>query len=148
MKSASNRQRSASEIRERLSRVVPDPGVYIMKDVENNVIYVGKARNLKKRLFSYFNKLDTGSQQLDLKTRVLVKKIADFETILTRTEKEALILESNLIKRHRPRYNVILKDDKRYPSLRMDTQSPYPNLTIVRKIKKDGALYFGPFASA
>ena len=148
MKSASNRQRSASEIRERLSRVVPDPGVYIMKDVENNVIYVGKARNLKKRLFSYFNKLDTGSQQLDLKTRVLVKKIADFETILTRTEKEALILESNLIKRHRPCYNVILKDDKRYPSLRMDTQSPYPNLTIVRKIKKDGALYFGPFASA
>ena len=86
--------------------------------------------------------------QLDLKTGILLEKISDFETIITGTEKEALILESNLIKRHRPRYNVILKDDKRYPSLRLDIKNPYPNLTVVRKIEKNEDLYFGPFASS
>ena len=119
-----------------------------MKDVRDNVIYVGKARNLKKRIASYFSRFNSSPQKLDMKTGVLIKKIADFDTILTRTEKEALILESNLIKRHTPRYNVILKDDKRYPSLRLDLKSSYPNLTIARKFEKDGALYFGPFASA
>jgi excinuclease ABC subunit C len=84
----------------------------------------------------------------DIKKGILVKKISNFETILTGTEKEALILESNLIKRYRPRYNVILKDDKRYPCLRLNLTNPYPNLTVVRKIKKDGDLYFGPFASS
>lgn len=108
------------------------------------MIYVGKAASLKSRLSSYFSK--TGS--MDPKTKVLVKQITDFEIVLTATENEALILESNLIKRHRPRYNVILKDDKRYPSLRLDTTQRYPNLTVVRKIKKDGALYFGPYSSA
>ncbi len=108
------------------------------------MIYVGKAASLKNRLSSYFSK--TGS--MDPKTRVLVKQIVDFEIVLTATENEALILESNLIKRHRPRYNVILKDDKRYPSLRLDTTQRYPNLTVVRKIKRDGALYFGPYSSA
>jgi excinuclease ABC subunit C len=84
----------------------------------------------------------------DIKTGVLMRKVADVETIITASEKEALILESNLIKRFKPRYNVVLKDDKRYPSLRLDVRHPYPRLTIVRKIKKDGALYFGPYASA
>jgi excinuclease ABC subunit C len=120
------------------------PGVYLMKDAKGRVLYVGKARDLKKRVGSYFRK----TSPKDLKTRVLIEKIKDFDTIITNTEKEALILESNLIKRHRPRYNVILKDDKRYPCLRLDTQSHYPNLTIARKIRKDGAMYFGPFASA
>jgi excinuclease ABC subunit C len=83
-----------------------------------------------------------------MKTGVLVKKIVDFDTILTGNEKEALILESNLIKRHRPRYNVVLKDDKRYPSLRLDLQEDYPSFTVVRKIGQDNANYFGPFASA
>jgi len=123
-------------------------GVYVMKDAEGRVIYVGKARNLKKRLVSYFSRSQAGSLHPDIKTGILVKKISYFETIITGTEKEALILESNLIKRYRPRYNVILKDDKRYPCLRLNLTNPYPNLTVVRKIKKDGDLYFGPFASS
>ncbi|MBW2037368.1 MAG: excinuclease ABC subunit UvrC [Deltaproteobacteria bacterium] len=131
-------------LREKLSRLPSRPGVYLMKDGKGRIIYVGKALDLKKRVSSYFRK--TGHK--DLKTAILIEKIEDFDTILTTTEKEGLILESNLIKKHRPRYNVVLRDDKRYPSLRLDRNSPYPNLTIVRKIKKDGALYFGPFASA
>jgi len=115
-----------------------------MKDGVDEIIYIGKARNLKKRLASYFTK----PVQPDIKTSVLVKKIESFDTILTTSEKEALILESNLIKRHKPRYNVFLKDDKRYPSIRLDTSHPYPSLTIVRKIKKDGSMYFGPFVSS
>ena len=85
---------------------------------------------------------------MDIKADILVKKVSDVETIVTGTEKEALILESNLIKRHKPRYNVVLKDDKRYPSLRINLNEEYPNFSIVRKIGRDDALYFGPFASA
>ena len=98
MKSLPSLQSPASEIQEKLSRVPPAPGVYIMKDAQNNAIYVGKARNLKKRLSSYFS----ATRPLDIKTAVLIRRIADFETIITGTEKEALILESNLIKRHKP----------------------------------------------
>lgn len=126
-----------------LAGVPVDPGVYLMKDASGKIIYVGKAANLKKRLSSYFNR----PEHPDTKTAVLVKKIAAIETIITATENEALILESTLIKKHRPRYNVILKDDKRYPSLRMDIKTPFPYLTVVRKISRDGALYFGPFTS-
>lgn len=129
---------------EKLSMVPDAPGVYLMKDAQGTVIYVGKARSLKKRLGSYFR----ASGPSDIKTGVMVGKIDAFETILTASEKEALILEETLIKRHRPRYNVILKDDKRYPSLRLDTTHPWPNLTVVRKIRNDGARYFGPYASA
>lgn len=129
---------------DKLFRTPGKPGVYLMQDRKGDIIYVGKARNLKKRLSSYFRK----NGPMDVKTGVLVKKIASFNTIITATEKEALILESTLIKRHKPRYNVILKDDKRYPSLRLDLKSPYPNLTIVRKTAGDGARYFGPFTSA
>lgn len=131
-------------LREKVSMSSTSPGVYLMKDGQGRVIYVGKARNLKKRLASYFLK----SNPTDVKTGVLVENIATFETILTATEHEALILESNLIKRHRPKYNVILKDDKRYPILRMDVASDYPILKVVRKIQKDNAQYFGPFSSA
>ena len=132
------------ELKEKLAGLPPAPGVYLMKDTRGHVLYVGKARDLKKRVTSYFSE----AGQKDLKTSVLIEKIDHFDTIITNTEKEALILESNLIKRHRPRYNVILKDDKRYPCLRLDIKSPYPNLTVARKIEKDGALYFGPFPSA
>ena len=131
-------------IRDKLARVSQEPGVYLMKDAAAKVIYIGKARNLRKRLASYFK----NSGQLNVKAGILATKISDFETIITRTEKEALILESNLIKRYKPRYNVVLKDDKRYPSLRIDVKDKYPNFSIVRKIGKDNALYFGPFASA
>lgn len=121
-----------------------NPGVYLMKNAQGRILYVGKARNLRNRLKSYFNK----GRPADPKTTVLLGQVTRLETMVTHTEKEALILESNLIKRHRPRYNVVLKDDKRYPSLRLDVHHPFPNLNIVRKIKNDGALYFGPYASA
>ncbi|MBU1052457.1 MAG: excinuclease ABC subunit UvrC [Proteobacteria bacterium] len=134
---------------EKLSEVTTSPGVYLMKDAGGEIIYVGKALNLKKRLASYFVSSDSSRhQQMDLKTGVLIKKIASFDTIITGTEKEALILESNLIKKYKPRYNVILKDDKRYPSLRLDIKSKYPHLTVIRKPKTDNAIYFGPFSSA
>jgi len=97
--------------KERLAGLPRVPGVYLMKDAKGHILYIGKARDLKKRVSSYFR--DRGPK--DLKTSLLIGKIADFDTIITNTEKEALILESNLIKRHRPRYNVILRDDKRYP---------------------------------
>ena len=139
-----NKNRKTSGIKDQLSRVSSGPGVYLMKDTAGTIIYIGKARNIKKRLASYFIK----QVQPDIKTTVLVRKIERFDTIVTTSEKEALILESNLIKRHKPRYNVFLKDDKRYPSIRLDTTHPYPNLTIVRKIKKDGSMYFGPFVSS
>ncbi len=128
---------------EKLQSVTVGPGVYLMKDADGAVIYVGKARNLKKRLGSYFKP----TRLQDSKTAALVKKISSFETIVTHTEKEALILESNLIKRYRPRYNVILKDDKRYACLKLEIRSEYPFLSVARKIEKDGAMYFGPFSS-
>ncbi|MGM0451654.1 MAG: excinuclease ABC subunit UvrC [Thermodesulfobacteriota bacterium] len=134
----------STSLYQKLAQVPKTPGVYLMKNRQGQIIYVGKAANLKSRLSSYFSH----SAHMDAKTGVLVKHIADFETVLTASENEALVLESNLIKRHRPRYNVILKDDKRYPSLRIDPRKPFPNLTVVRKIKKDGALYFGPYPSA
>jgi excinuclease ABC subunit C len=132
------------ELKKELANLPSAPGVYLMRDSERHILYVGKARDLKRRVTSYFTK----AAHKDLKTSVLIKKIAGFDTIVTNTEKEALILESNLIKKHRPRYNVILKDDKRYPCLRLSVKNPYANLTIARRPKKDGALYFGPFASA
>lgn len=131
-------------IQDKLTGVSREPGVYLMKDAAAKVIYIGKAKNIRKRLASYFK----NSGQLNVRAGILATKISDFETIITRTEKEALILESNLIKRYKPRYNVVLKDDKRYPSLRIDLKDKYPNFSIVRKIGKDNALYFGPFASA
>ncbi len=132
------------DLKEKVRQAETAPWVYLMKDTAGRILYVGKAKNLKRRLASYF--LKTGAS--DIKTRTLLQRVIDFDTIVTGSEKEALLLESNLIKRHRPRYNVILKDDKRYPVLRIDLNHPYPNLSIVRKIGKDGAAYFGPFASA
>ena len=136
--------RHEDDTRAKVRRSPTGPGVYLMKDKSGKILYVGKAKNLKRRLTSYFIK----AQHADAKTSALLKRVADFDTIVTGSEKEALLLESTLIKRHRPRYNVVLKDDKRYPVLRFDMPHPYPNLTIVRKIGKDGAAYFGPFASA
>jgi excinuclease ABC subunit C len=115
-----------------------------MKDATGKILYVGKGKNLRKRVLSYFKEKDHQSP----KTRVLVSKISDLEFILTASEKEALILESNLIKRHRPRYNVILRDDKRHLVLRLDPKEEYPRLSLVRRIRQDGAHYFGPYASA
>lgn len=127
-----------------LPYVSSEPGVYLFKDKDGKIIYVGKAKNLRKRLNSYF----AGRDCKDIKTGILVKKISLFETIITETEKEALILESTLIKKYKPRYNIILKDDKQFPLLRIDISKPYPYLDIVRKTVKDGSLYFGPYASS
>jgi len=119
-------------------------GVYLMKDFKGKIIYVGKAKNLKKRLSSYFIK----EKGHDLKTNILVKNIKDFEIIVTSNEYEALILESNLIKKYKPKYNIILKDGKNYPCLRLDTSEKYPTLEFVRNIKNDKADYFGPYPSS
>lgn len=129
----------------RLKQILPaDPGVYLFKDTSARVIYVGKAKNLRKRILSYFKiASDTSS-----KTARVMKKASGLDFIMTSTEKEAFILERNLIKEHMPRYNIVLRDDKQYPCLRLDIKNPYPRITIVRKIKKDGGLYFGPFSSA
>ncbi len=131
-------------LRDLLQKAPSKPGVYLMKNRKGQVIYVGKAKHLRRRLTTYFSRKEVP----DLKTSVLIQHIADLETIVTASEKEALILESNLIKKYRPRYNVILKDDKRYPSLRMNISEPYPYLSIVRKVTNDGNLYFGPYASS
>ncbi len=133
-----------SNLKEKLNNLPPSPGVYLMKDAKGNIIYVGKGKDLRKRVLSYFRE----TNHISPKTRVLVSKVADFKVILTATEKEALILESNLIKRHRPRYNVVLRDDKRYLVLRLNPKDDYPRLSLVRRIRNDGALYFGPYASA
>jgi excinuclease ABC subunit C len=130
-------------LEEKLHNLPEAPGVYIMKDSRGHVIYIGKALSLKNRVRSYFQKGAKGE-----KTEIMVRQIADLETIVTHTELEALALESNLIKKHRPRYNVILRDDKNYPYLRFDIKSDYPRLEVVRRLKKDGALYYGPYVPA
>jgi excinuclease ABC subunit C len=116
-------------------------GVYIFKDSKKNVLYVGKAKNLKNRLKSYFQK----SADLDQRKSAMVKSIKDFSYIVTGNELEALILEANLIKQYKPRFNVILRDDKNYPYLKLTTNEEWPRLEVVRRIKRDGALYFGPY---
>ncbi len=132
------------ELLEKAKQLPLKPGVYLMKDNNATVIYVGKAKLLKNRVASYFQK-QHGTER---KTAVMVSKVYDIDTIVTATEKEALILENNLIKEYRPRFNVVFRDDKEYPYLRLSVKEPFPNLTIARKPKKDGNLYFGPFASA
>jgi excinuclease ABC subunit C len=120
------------------------PGVYLMKGAEGKVLYVGKARDLKKRVRSYFST----SRDSRWHIRFLMERVANIDFIVTDTEKEALILENTLIKEHRPRYNFNLRDDKTYFSLRMDMREEFPRLTIIRKVIRDGARYFGPYSSA
>lgn len=123
---------------------LPDaPGVYLFRDARGHVLYIGKALSLRKRVGSYFTEApDTPERPL---IRPMVEQIADLEFILTENELEALILESNLIKSHKPRYNIALKDDKHYPFLKLDLNDPFPWVQVVRRIKDDGALYYGPY---
>jgi excinuclease ABC subunit C len=130
-------------LEEKLKNLPEEPGVYIMKDAAGHIIYIGKAVSLANRVLSYFQKGEKGE-----KTEIMVRQIADLETIVTHTELEALVLESNLIKKHHPKYNIILRDDKNYPYLRFDLKSDYPRLEVVRRLKKDGALYYGPYVPA
>ncbi|ABA87813.1 excinuclease ABC, C subunit [Syntrophotalea carbinolica DSM 2380] len=119
-------------------------GVYLMKGEAGTVFYVGKAKNLRSRLRSYFSEHGDNRPQI----RFLLKRVHDIETIVTDTEKEALILENTLIKKYRPRYNINLRDDKTYLSLRLDPRQEFPMLQLVRRVRRDGALYFGPYASS
>jgi excinuclease ABC subunit C len=127
-----------------IARLPTNSGVYLFKDKKGTILYVGKAGNIKHRVSSYFQRV--GGK--DVKTLAMLEKVAEIETIVTDTEKEAFILESNLIKENHPRYNVKLRDDKNYPCLRLTLEEEYPTLCIVRRIKKDRSLYFGPYPSA
>lgn len=123
----------------------PDsPGIYLMKDCYDRIIYVGKANSIRKRLLSYFREGKAASP----KNAIMVKKIHKIDYLCTHTEKEALLLESSLIKKHKPKYNVVLRDDKSYILFKLDKNTDYPRLSLTRKVKKDGSLYFGPFTSA
>jgi len=130
-------------LEEKIKALPTDAGVYIHKNSDGKILYVGKAKNLKNRVRSYFQ----NSRNHDAKTRELVKRIADFEFIVVDNEVEALVLESNLIKLHKPRYNIQLKDDKQYPHIKV-TKEEFPKAVITRRIVKDGANYYGPFLPA
>lgn len=132
------------QIAEKLQLLPNQPGVYIMKDAQNRIIYVGKAVILKNRVRSYFQ----SSKNHSAKVKSMVSKIEDFEYIITGSEIEALILECNLIKKHRPKYNISLKDDKSYPYVKVTMNEPYPRVFITRRVQKDGARYFGPYTNA
>ena len=128
----------------RLTTLPDSPGVYLMKGSDDTILYVGKAKSLRNRVRSYFGAAGESRYHI----RFLVTRVTDVEIIVTDTEKEALILENTLIKKHRPRYNLDLRDDKTYFSLRMDMNEEFPRLTIIRKGLHDGARYFGPYSSA
>ena len=132
------------ELQSKLDHLPEQPGVYLMKSARGEILYIGKARVLADRVRSYFQKGGDHSP----KTALMLSQMADLETIVTRSELEALILESNLVKRHRPRFNVVLRDDKQYPYLRLPIKENFPRLSIVRRVQKDGALYYGPYTPA
>ena len=133
-----------SQLQSSLDHLPDQPGVYLMKGKDGEILYVGKARVLADRVRSYFQKGNDPSP----KTRVLMTLVHDVETLVTTSELEALLLESNLVKRHRPRFNVVLRDDKHYPYLRLPVKDKFPRLSIVRRVTNDGALYFGPYVPA
>jgi excinuclease ABC subunit C len=130
------------QLRQKALSLPQSPGVYLMKDAGGAIIYVGKAKILPRRVSSYFQK-EAPSARVGL----MVSKVADFDFMVTATEKESLILENSLIKQHRPRFNVVLRDDKTYPSLRLSVNEDYPRLEVVRRPARDGSIIFGPFPS-
>jgi excinuclease ABC subunit C len=134
---------SDDELTRKLDAIPTDPGVYLLRDRNGKVLYIGKAKSLRPRVRSYFREGGDGRFQV----RFLMRQVRDFETLVARSEKEALILENNLIKQYRPRYNIRLKDDKSYLSAKV-TNHPWPRITVTRRIVKDGGRYFGPFGSA
>ncbi|BCA55736.1 UvrABC system protein C [Nitrospira sp. KM1] len=131
-------------LQSKLAHVPDRPGVYLFRNAAGEPLYIGKAAVLSDRVRSYFQKGTDHSA----KTSLMVGQVADLETMVTRSELEALILESNLVKRHRPRFNVVLRDDKQYPYLRLPVKDNFPRLSIVRRVQKDGALYYGPYTPA
>ena len=131
-------------LQSKLAHLPSSPGVYLFKNEHGDIIYIGKAAVLADRVRSYFQK---GADH-NPKTSLLVSHITDVETMVTRSELEALILESNLVKRHKPRFNIVLRDDKQYPYVRLPIKDDFPRLSIVRRVQKDGALYYGPYTPA
>src|SRR5213082_3104835 len=132
------------EPREKAAQLPESPGVYLFKDAAEKILYVGKARNMRSRVRSYFLE----SRWIDAKTGSLAREIADLETIVVGNEREALALEHNLIKQYRPKFNVVLRDDKTYPYIKFTAAEKYPRVYFTRRIKKDGSLYFGPYFPA
>ncbi|MEG2939489.1 MAG: GIY-YIG nuclease family protein, partial [Oscillospiraceae bacterium] len=130
------------DVHEKALDLPAKPGVYIMQGKNHEVIYVGKAKRLVNRVSSYFRE----NPNHNLKTRLMVSHVWDFDYIVTDTEFEALVLENSLIKRHMPKYNILLKDDKGYPFIRVSVNDDYPTFTVVSKPQKDGARYFGPYS--
>ena len=131
-------------LREELSKLPGSPGVYLMHNAKDEIIYVGKAISLRKRVRQYFQ----SSANQHPKVRAMVSNIAEFEYITCQTEMEALILECNLIKKYAPKYNVLLRDDKTYPYIKVTMDEEFPRVLKTRIIKKDGSKYFGPYSDA
>lgn len=132
------------DFKDKLKNLPLCPGVYLMKDINGQIIYVGKSKALKNRVSQYFQTSKAHSQ----KTVSMVSNVDDFEYIITDTESEALALECNLIKKYRPKYNILLKDDKQYPYIKITTSEPFPRIFITRRVVKDGSTYFGPYMSS
>ncbi|MEM7417405.1 MAG: excinuclease ABC subunit UvrC [Gemmatimonadota bacterium] len=129
--------------RERLATLATGPGVYLFRDERGEVLYVGKAKSLRPRVRSYFQR----AADLSAKNRELVKLIRDVETIVVGSDGEALILEANLIKEHRPRFNILMRDDKKYPYIKVTVQEPFPRVYVTRRVRNDKSRYFGPYTS-
>jgi excinuclease ABC subunit C len=134
-------QQPTSDLESRLRHLPTRPGVYLLKDAEGVILYVGKAKSLRPRVRSYF----ASPTQHSLKTRELVRRVADVDTIVVSSEAEALMLENNLIKEHRPRFNINLRDDKSYPYIKVTVQEPFPRVFVTRRLVRDGSRYFGPY---
>src|ERR1700678_4087608 len=132
------------EIREKVANLPTQPGVYLFRDAAGNVLYVGKAQSLRNRVRSYF--LDKTIE--DAKTGSLMREVADLDYIVVDNEKEALALENNLIKQYKPKFNILLRDDKTYPYIRYTAFEKYPRIYVTRRLKKDGSIYFGPYFPA
>src|SRR5208282_3762579 len=132
------------ELREKVAGLPTEPGVYLFKDAAEKILYVGKARSLRSRVKSYFLE----SHWVDAKTGSLVREIADLDYIVVDNEKEALALENNLIKQHKPKFNILLRDDKTYPYIRYTAFEKYPRVYVTRRLNKDGSIYFGPYFPA
>src|SRR3984957_19811642 len=129
------------DLRDKVSKLPLQPGVYLFKDAAEKILYVGKAGSLRQRVRSYFPEIST----LDAKTGSLVREVVDLDFIVVDNEKEALALENNLIKQHKPKFNVLLRDDKTYPYIRFTAFEKFPRVYVTRRLVKDGSIYFGPY---
>src|SRR5438477_8486614 len=132
------------DLHEKIRTIPTEPGVYLYRNAEGEVIYVGKAKNLRSRVSSYFHE----GRWTDAKTGTLVREAADVEYIVVANNKEALALENNLIKQRKPRFNILLRDDKTYPYVKLTLGERFPRVYVTRRLKKDGSAYFGPYFPA